>query len=149
MEELIKQLKTLQADVVKMYVQAHGFHWNVEGVLFKQFHAFFLEIYEDVYDSIDPISENLRKLGAKAPFGLSAWQMGSDLDINVSENLPAILMIQNLVATNQHVLVELRKTFDLANAIDDQGIANFIAGRMEQHKFWNWQLTATLTPTIM
>ena len=69
MTELVDSLKKLQANAFQMYAQAHGYHWNVEGMLFKELHAFFLEIYEDVFDSIDPIAENLRKLDSTAPFG--------------------------------------------------------------------------------
>ena len=43
----------------------------------------------------------------------------------------------------------LKRTFDISNEIDEQGICNFIAERIDQHQFWEWQLTATLKPTIM
>lgn len=142
--ELIDALKTLQSMVVKMYTQSHGYHWNVEGRTFKQDHAFLLEIYEDVYGSIDPISENLRKLGAKAPFGLKSWTNNSGLEINDSENLDSKIMFQELIQTNNTVLAMLKRTYDISNELDEQGICNFIAGRIEQHQFWNWQLTATL-----
>ena len=56
MNELELLMIKLQSMVAKMYVQAHGYHWNIEGQDFKQYHEFLLEIYEDVYDSIDPIS---------------------------------------------------------------------------------------------
>ena len=72
--KLIDILKELQANAMKMYAQSHGYHWNIEGRTFKQDHAFLLEIYEDVFNSIDPYAENLRKLGAKSPFGLVQLQ---------------------------------------------------------------------------
>jgi len=71
--ELINKLKTLQADIVTAYFQVHGYHWNVEGMLFPEMHSKFLEIYEDVYSSIDDISEMLRKLGETAPFQLGEF----------------------------------------------------------------------------
>ena len=52
-ENLVTCLKELQSMNMKMYAQSHGYHWNVEGRDFKQDHAFLLEIYEDVFDSID------------------------------------------------------------------------------------------------
>ena len=143
-KDLIDALKTLKSMVVKMYVQSHGYHWNVEGSNFPQYHKFLLKIYSDVYESIDPIAENIRKLGAKAPFGLKSWQEGSKLEINDSENLDARTMFQELVQTNTVVLAMLKRTYDISNELDEQGICNFLAGRTEQHKFWQWQLTATL-----
>ena len=143
-KDLIDALKTLKSMVVKMYVQSHGYHWNVEGSNFPQYHKFLLKIYSDVYESIDPIAENIRKLGAKAPFGLKSWLEGSALEISDSENLDARTMLQELVQTNTVVLAMLRRTYDISNELDEQGICNFLAGRIEQHKFWQWQLTATL-----
>jgi starvation-inducible DNA-binding protein len=148
-KDLVDALVKLQSLVVKMYGQAHGYHWNVEGAGFPQYHKFLLKIYSDVYESIDPISENLRKLGAKAPFGVKEWNENSDLEINDSEGLGVKQMFQELLNTNTIVLAMLRRTFDISNELDEQGICNFIAGRIEQHQFWNWQLTATLKPTIM
>jgi starvation-inducible DNA-binding protein len=143
-KNLVESLIKLQSLVVKMYGQAHGYHWNVEGRTFKQDHAFLLEIYEDVYDSIDPISENLRKLKAKAPFGVKDWNNNSDLEINSSEEISSKQMFQELLQTNTVVLAMLKRTFDISNELDEQGICNFIAERIDQHQFWEWQLTATL-----
>jgi DNA-binding ferritin-like protein len=58
-------------------------------------------------------------------------------------------MLQELVNTNIIVMDQLKHTYDIANELDEQGICNFIAGRQESHKFWQWQLTSTLKSTIM
>ena len=143
------QLKTLQANVVQMYSQAHGYHWNVEGMLFKQFHAFFLEIYEDVYNSIDPISENISKLGGKAPFGPASWLNNSTISINNSEDLTIDEMLHELIKTNNFLINQLKQIFKIADLEGEQGVANFIAERIDQHQFWNWQLMASVHPTVV
>jgi starvation-inducible DNA-binding protein len=143
MEELIQSLIKLQSMVVKMYAQAHGYHWNVEGSNFPQYHEKLLEIYEDVYGSIDPISENIRKMGGKAPFGTKAWDINSELIINDNLNLDAKTMILELINTNTIVLAMLKRVCDQANQADEQGLVNFLADRLDKHKFWQWQLTAT------
>lgn len=149
MENLISALKELQADSMKMYAQSHGYHWNVEGRMFKQDHAFFLEIYEDVFDSIDPYAENIRKLGAKAPFGLIQLQENSDIDINDSLDLTSTQMFTELIKTNSHIIEKLKNACDIADKEREQSILNFLADRLDKHEFWNWQLTATIKTTIM
>ena len=144
MSDLVEGLRYAQANVVAMYAQSHGYHWNVEGMLFKQLHAFFLEIYEDVFDSIDAYSENLRKLGADAPFGLKTWSENATVTINEDPNLNAIEMIGELMITNSKIVDQLKVVFKIADAADEQGVANFIAERIDKHQFWNWQLGATL-----
>ena len=149
MNELISALKELQADAMKMYAQSHGYHWNVEGRTFKQDHAIFLEIYEDVFDSIDPYAENLRKLGAKAPFGLIQLQQNSVMAINDSLELTSTQMITELIKTNAQIIAKLKDACDTAESAREQGVLNFLADRLDKHEFWQWQLTSTLKTSIM
>jgi HK97 family phage prohead protease len=142
--DLNEELTELLADVVSFYFRAHGAHWNVKGADFSEYHKLFLKIYEDVYESIDPIAENLRKLGSIAPFTL-----GSFMALRTIEDAPVILqdpiaLANDLLAANDIVLDELSDAFDCASAYNQQGVANFLAGRIDQHQFWKWQLTASL-----
>ena len=149
MNELEASLKELQSMAMKIYAQSHGYHWNIEGRTFKQDHAFLLEIYEDVFDSIDAYAENLRKIGAKAPFGLQQLQQNSALRIDDSLELDAREMFTELAKTNAQIIDKLKDGFDAATKVRENGIANFLADRQDKHAFWQWQLTATLKPTIM
>ena len=149
MEDLINILKELQADTMQMYAQSHGYHWNVEGRMFKQDHAFFLEIYEDMFDAIDPFAEYLRKLGSKAPFGLVQLNNNSDLEINDSLELSASQMFAELIKTNVHIIAKLKTAGEIASKAREESIANFLADRLDKHEFWNWQLTSTVKTTIM
>jgi starvation-inducible DNA-binding protein len=149
MSDLTEDLKSLQANVVAMYAQAHGYHWNVKGMLFKQLHAFFLEIYEDVYDSIDTISENIRKLGDDAPFGLKTWSNSQTVSVKENPNLSPVDMLIELTSVNMVIINQLKAIFRSANASDEQGLANFIAERIDKHQFWNWQLRATLESVVV
>jgi len=143
-QDLINGLKELQSMAIKMYAQSHGYHWNIEGRTFKQDHAFLLEIYNDVFDSIDTYAESLRKIGAKAPFGLVQLQANSLLKIYDSSDLTSEQMFVELSKTNLQVIDKLKDIFDVATEQREQGIANFLADRQDKHSFWQWQLTSTL-----
>jgi len=131
------------SNVVVTYFKAHGFHWNVMGSDFAQFHDFFAEIYEDVYSSIDPLAEILRKMGSLAPYKLSEFMSMSDVqDSSVGTN--ALAMVADLRVANSVTLESLVDAFDIANAQNEQGICNFIAERIDMHQKWNWQLTSYL-----
>jgi starvation-inducible DNA-binding protein len=145
MEELINSLKVLMSDVVTFYFKAHGYHWNVEGDDFPQYHAFFEEIYEDVYGSIDPIAENIRKCGDYAPFRLERfieYRTVSDTNVTPEE----VDMSTDLYNANNQVLASLYGTFAAASAQNRQGIMNFLADRIDQHEKWMWQLGVIIKP---
>lgn len=141
--DLPEELKELLADVVVFYFRAHGAHWNVKGSDFSEYHALFNEIYEDVYGSIDPIAENLRKLGSLAPFRLSEFAMMSEL-VDAVPGQDPMALARDLLNANDIVLDQISDSFDCATMCGQQGIANFLADRMDKHQFWKWQLTASL-----
>ena len=142
MSALTNDLKTFLADSVTMYFVAHGYHWNVEGQDFSQYHALFADIYEDVYSSIDIIAEDLRKLDEYAPFTLSKFiDLRTVESVEVAPNPKA--MAKALLKVNEGVLVTIGKAFASATKANEQGIANFLAEREDMHKKWHWQLTAS------
>lgn len=141
--ELGAALKQLLADEIVMYLKAQGFHWNVEGPMFHQFHAFFSEIYSDVYGSVDPTAENIRKVGEYPPFTLPTFD---SLRTVQDKKVPTdpINMCVDLVDANDAVLSSIRVAFEAAEEADEEGIANFLAERDDAHKKWAWQLKATI-----
>lgn len=142
MKKLISSLKTLLSDVVTMYFAAQGYHWNVEGEDFSQYHDMFGTIYEDVYGSIDPIAENIRKLDDYAPFSLKTFIDLRTVETKEVKPEPKA-MAKALISLNDGVIASLNKAFKEATSADEQGIADFIAGRIDQHKKWGWQLKAS------
>lgn len=140
---LVEELQGLLGDVAVFYFRAHGYHWNVEGTDFHEYHALFETIYEDVYSSIDPIAENLRKLDQYAPFKLSSLESLSSLEDTRVPTDPRS-MATDLLSANDVLITKLKSTFHAANDADEQGIANFIAERIDMHQKWRWQLKASV-----
>jgi starvation-inducible DNA-binding protein len=142
MKKLVDSLKVALADAVTMYFVAHGYHWNVEGQDFSQYHALFAEIYEDVYSSIDPLAESIRKMDEYAPFTLSKFTELRTVEAKEVKPEPQA-MAKALLKVNDGVLETLVKAFHAANDADEQGIANLLAERIDMHEKWRWQLKAS------
>jgi HK97 family phage prohead protease len=142
---LIDSLRELLSDTVSFYFQAHGSHWNVRGQDFSQYHDLFGDIYEDAYSAIDPTAENIRKLGGEAPFLLQDFVNLSSVRQMSMGNSTSELATE-LLQANEQILMCLRNTFEVAEELDEQGICNFLADRIDQHQKWGWQLRASLDP---
>lgn len=140
--QLISSLKTLLADVISVYFQSLGYHWNVEGPDFSQYHALFGEVADDIYSSIDPIAENVRKLDDYAPFMLAKLVESSQVDYKSVKPEPQA-MCKELLKTNEQLVKSLNEAFGLATKANQQGIADFLAGRIDMHQKWVWQLRAS------
>lgn len=142
-EELIASLKELLANTYTVYLKAHGYHWNVEGKNFPQYHEFFETIYSDLYGSVDDTAENIRKLGGYAPFSIARFAgLRTIQDSEVSPDCESMSM--DLYASMQQLIASNMKAFELANQANEQGIADFLAGRDDMLKKWSWQLRSSL-----
>ena len=132
------------ANAFTMYFQTHGAHWNVRGTDFAQYHEFFSEIYEEVFDSVDTLSEILRKLGFDSPMNLSDIADATDLPDIEESAFDTQSLTAAVYAANKLVIASLEDAFDAGNDIDQQGVCNFLAERIDMHQKWQWQLRSSL-----
>lgn len=140
---LVEELTELHADVISFYLRAHGAHWAIVGPDFGPYHDLFGAIYEDAYGSVDTIAEHLRKLGAPAPFHLGQLAgLSTIADANPASDSRSLTA--DLKAANDAVLDQLADVFECATGCGQQGLANFIADRIDSHSKWRWQLSASL-----
>lgn len=140
---ITESLSSLLPNVMSMYIKAHSAHWNVLGKDFKQYHAFFGEIYDDVYGSIDPLAENIRKLGAFPVFTPESIARQSVLDTDGVGTAPDAL-VEDLIRANEIILGMLSEALVAAEQAKEQGILNFLADRQDMHEKWGWQLRASV-----
>lgn len=139
-------LKTLLGSTFVFYVKIHGFHFNVEGPDFPQYHKFFGDFYDDVYGSVDTIGEHIRTLDSYTPGSLARYLQLSV--IQEQTQIPrAELMLAELLENNNTYIDLLNTVFAEATNENKQGIADFIASRLDSHEKWGWMLKSILKKT--
>jgi starvation-inducible DNA-binding protein len=143
MEQLLDALKRAFANTHAMYIKSHGFHWNVVGNDFPQYHEFFETIYSEVYGAVDPFAEHIRACGGYAP--ASYTELSRLAAIQDELGVPTALdMIKILYGDNQTVLDSLRTAYKAAEAAGEIGLSNFLQDRYDVHTKHAWQLRSTL-----
>ena len=139
METLQEIMKKVLADTFALYLKAHNYHWNVEGSNFPQYHEFFGNLYEELHGAVDPIAEQIRSLDTYAPGSFTRFMELSEIEDETS--VPAgVEMVRRLMTDNERVLATLNVAFKLADQFDKQGLADFIAGRIDTHSKHAWML---------
>lgn len=141
-------LRHLLADVFALYFIAHAAHWNVRGSDFAQYHELFSEIYEDIEESIDPLAENILKTGGVAPANLTELNMLRTVGDPVDGDSPAGLAAM-VADMNDQVLRRMEEAFIRADQMNQQGVADFLASRIDAHQKWRWQLRASLGEPVV
>ena len=141
---LADDLKVLLASSYAFAVKAQLFHWNVEGPDFSQLHDFFGSIYEEVNDNaIDRCAEFIRVLDEYTP---GSFERFGELSIIPGQTkIPrARLMLEELFANNNEMMELLNRCFESASNERQEGIANFIAERLDAHGKHGWMLRSFL-----
>lgn len=141
---LADALKTLLATSYAFVIKAQNFHWNVEGPDFPQYHKFLGDLYSEVYDNaIDQTAEYIRVLGNYTPGSIKRF---AELSLIPDQTkIPrAELMIAELHEDNDKITNMWKQAFSLAEEANEQGIADFIAGRIDAHGKHGWMLRSIL-----
>ena len=143
--DLVATLKQLLASTVALKYKAHGYHWNVEGDDFPQWHDKFGDIYESLDSKIDEMAEWIRILGDYAPFKLSRFvELSTVPETNVSADPEDMAM--DLLKDHMAAVASFAAAAAAAGAVGQKGLENFLADCMTTHQKWVWQLRVSTKP---
>jgi starvation-inducible DNA-binding protein len=142
MEELVEKLKVVLANTFTMYMKTHGYHWNVIGSDFPQYHDFFGDLYTEIHGAVDDIAEQLRQINSFAPGSLQRMKELSE--VSEDDLVPAApKMVTNLIVANDMVIKSLVECYKMAEEAGEYGLSNFLQDRITVHKKHSWMLKAT------
>ena len=143
MEQLIQQLKVILGTNFALYLKSHGFHWNIEGANFPQYHDFLNGFYTEVWNQNDDIAEHIRQLDAYAPGSLE--RMLELADLEESQNIPmALAMMAELKRDNDRFIIHLRAGIVAAEQADEPAVGNFLQDLLGAHQKKAWMLRSII-----
>jgi len=142
MSQLGDAVKVAMADTFAMYLKTHNYHWNVEGEDFFEYHKFFNKLYDELFEAVDVLGEEIRGLNEYAPGSFSRF---SELtSIEDATTVPdGVTMAANLLKDNDKVIASLTNAFKLAEAADKVGLSNKLQDRIDVHTKHSWMLRST------
>jgi len=145
MEELRSKFEVLLANVYVLYYRMHSTHWNVVGSNFPQYHSFLGDLYDEVFDSIDDIAEELRKLDGFPPMDFMELLKSSTIPAGSAIVHSDVMdMMADIEEANSKISDELRSMIKLADANDEPSTGNFLQDRLSAHLKIAWKLKSTL-----
>ncbi len=143
MEQLIEQLKVILGTNFALYLKSHGYHWNIEGDNFPQYHDFLNRFYTEVFNQNDSIAEHIRQLDSYAPGSLE--RMLELADLEESQNIPmALAMMTELKRDNDRFIIHLRAGIVAAEQADEPAIGNFLQDLLGAHQKKAWMLRSII-----
>ena len=143
MNDLIEKLNKLLASSFAMYLKTHFFHWNVSGQDFFQYHEFFGNLYQEIFQSVDTTAEQIRALNGIAYGSLTQYESLSAVKDQTS--VPSIQqMISITYRDNETIIAILMDVHQAAERENQKGLLNYIEGRLDIHKKHGWMLRSSM-----
>ena len=140
-ENLCLKLNQLLADYQVFYQNLRGFHWNIKGQNFFEWHEKFEEYYNDAAAKIDEIAERILTLGGVPLHSFSSYVKQSKIkeEIHVSDSMAAVRIIQN----NFSNLISLeREILAAAGDAEDEGTVSLMSDYISETEKTLWMLSA-------
>jgi len=143
MDKLIEAMKVYFATNFQYYVKSHGYHVNVTGADFYQYHKLFQKVYEDSQTNIDSIAEEIRTLQAIVPFSLNRIINLSQID-DAEDKPTGLEMVKILLDDTEIVCETIRVARQLCETEKCFGLLNYLEGRLDDHYRFQWMLRSTI-----
>lgn len=146
-ESLQKITNILNDDLADEYVlltKTRNYHWNVEDPRFNDLHKFFEEQYELLSAAVDEIAERVRSVGGRTRATLKEFINSSQIREDIGSYPNADTMLGNLLSDHETIIKTLRKNINECQELNDEGTANFLTDKMEQHEKMAWMLRSFL-----
>lgn len=112
--------------------------------MFPQFHEMLGEVYTDVYDQADRIAEYVRTLDQYTPASLTQFKELSIIADETSPVVDAEVIFKAMDEDNKKFIDLLKQVFASSQAENEQGIANFIAERLDAHGKLGWKIRSII-----
>ena len=143
MSELTQSLRKVLASNFALYLKTHMFHWNVEGPNFAEYHEFWSDVYEDLFEQSDILAEFIRQENEYAPGSLSIYAEISDVK-DEEAFATSRDMFTKFLSDNDTLIKLYNQLYAEAEKAEQFQISDFCAQRLGVHKKHAWMVRSYL-----
>jgi starvation-inducible DNA-binding protein len=123
---ICEQLNILTADAFALLLKTKNFHWHVSGPHFRDYHLLLDDQAEQIFETIDPLAERVRKLGGETLRSISHIGRIQTLKDNNDEFVGPLDMLRELMADNKQFTASLRRCHETTEKNKDAATASVL-----------------------
>ena len=133
-------LNLLAADMFALYVKTKNFHWHVSGPHFRDYHLLLDEQADQIFATIDPITERVRKIGGTTLRSVGHVARLQRILDNDADFVTPLDMLAELREDSKQVVAALRETHGLCDEHGDVATASLIEVWIDESERRTWFL---------
>ena len=133
-------LNALLADLFALYSKTKNFHWHISGPHFHDYHLLLDEQAEQLYATIDPVAERVRKLGAPMVHSISHIARLQRVLDNDADYVTPFDMLAELRDDNIQLATRMRETHGVCDEHGDVATASLLENWIDEAERRIWFL---------
>jgi starvation-inducible DNA-binding protein len=139
-KELAAAINKLAADAFALYLKTKNFHWHMSGPHFRDYHLMLDEQSDQIFATIDPLTERVRKLGQTTLRSIGHVAKLARIRDNDADFVSPFDMLCELVDDNKTMTAAMRKTHELCDEHGDVATASLIEVYIDETERRTWFL---------
>jgi starvation-inducible DNA-binding protein len=139
-KEIAAKLNVLVADAFALYLKTKNFHWHISGPHFRDYHLLLDEQSDQIFASIDPLAERVRKIGATTLRSLSHASELTGIEESNDEFVDPHDMLHQLMNDNKKMAHSLREAHSVCDEHEDVASASLIENFLDETERRVWFL---------
>ena len=138
--DISAELNALLADVFALYVKTKNFHWHMSGPYFRDYHLLLDEQSDQIFATIDPIAERVRKVGGTTLRSTGHITRLQRLSDNDADFVTPADMLAELREDNARLASFMRETHALCDNYNDVATASVLETWIDEAERRVWFL---------
>src|SRR5262245_61600477 len=133
-------LNKLAADMFALYLKTKNFHWHVSGPHFRDYHLLLDDQGDQIFATIDPIAERVRKVGGTTLRSVGHVARLQRVLDNDADYVTPLDMLAELRDDNKQMVTNLREAHNVCDDHGDVATASLIEIWIDEAERRTWFL---------
>ena len=142
-EKVSEAVNGLVADAFALYIKTKNFHWHMSGRHFRDYHLLLDEQADQIFATIDPLAERVRKLGYNTIRSVAHIAQLQRVKDNDEDFVAPKDMLLALIEENKKMAKNMRDTHKIADDADDVATASLLEVYIDETERRTWFLFET------
>lgn len=137
-------INPLVADAFALYVKTKNYHWHMSGPHFRDYHLLLDEQAAQIFATIDPLAERVRKLSHPTLKSIGQISRLQRVQDNDADFVTPEQMLSDLMNENKAMAAHMREAHEVCDDNEDPATAGLLETFIDETERRTWFLFETL-----
>ncbi|GAB3733978.1 Dps family protein [Spirosoma lituiforme] len=142
-QQVAEAVNGLVADAFALYIKTKNYHWHMSGRHFRDYHLLLDEQADQIFATIDPLAERVRKLGENTIRSVAHIAQLQRVKDNDEDFVAPKDMLVDLMNENKKMAKNMRDAHKIADDAEDVATASLIEVYIDETERRTWFLFET------